>query len=261
MNRLLLVYFFVFMSAYCFSQTDTLRQGGKYYGSSLYIYNPSIEGSYSVKKIIVNQDTITENIATNGIEIDFASLGLKDEALVDIQIVYDSSETPTIVNNDALKGQRKFRFSRPKYSNEFLQWYISGDLSDMPIIVEHFKWGEWRDVGQVDPLDTVKNNFYQYNIQLHSGINKIRLSTLNIENVKVVSKEVRYRPARLQSVVLKTTKIKEEIVFSRETEYELYDLNGELKEKGINRYVDMKSYPKGIYWLNYDDATIQIKKK
>jgi hypothetical protein len=261
MTKTLWLFIFVFAHILALAQTDTLYQDGKYYNANIFVYNPEVGDSFSIHKIIVNEDTLTDDLATNGIEVDFSTFDLEEEDPIEIKIIYDGGYEPTIVNPEALKGQQNFRFSRPKFYKGHLQWRVSGNTSDFPISIEQYKWGEWRVVGEVDPLDTVKNNLYQYDLPLHSGVNKIRLVTTNIQGARVVSKETRYTPPRLPTVTLESTKIKDDIVFSRETEYELYDIQGNLLKKGIERYVDMEEYPKGEYWLNYDNSTIQIKKK
>jgi len=261
MSKALWIVIFAFAQLLGFAQTDTLYQDGKYFKTNLFVYNPEVGDGYSIHKIIVNEDTIVHDLSTNGIELDFSSFDLKEEDAIHIQIVYDDGYEPTIVNPEALKGEQAFRFSRPKFFKGNLQWRVSGNASDYPINIEHYKWGEWRVVGEVDPLDTIKANLYQYDIQLHSGVNRIRLTTIDVRGERVVSKETRYSPPRVAQVTLESVKIKDDIVFSRETEYELYDIDGNLLKKGIERYVDMREFSKGEYWLNYDNATIQIKKK
>lgn len=243
------------------AQTKILVQEGQYFNANLFIYNPQVDDGYSIQLIIVNEDTLTDDLATNGIEVDFASFSLEENDPINVKIVYVGNEAPTIVNPEVLKGEQRFRFSRPKFYKGRLQWRTSGNTSDYPINIEHYKWGEWRVVGEIDPLDTVKTNLYQYDIQLHSGVNHIRLTTVNIHGERVVSKELRYTAPRFQSVTLESTKIKTDIVFSHETEYEIYDAEGNLLKKGVERYVDIKDFPKGNYWLNYDNSTVQIKKK
>ena len=260
MNKFFWFILFIFSQVVGFAQSDTLIQDGKYFNANIFIYNPEEGQGYSIQKIIINNDTLTNDLATNGIEIDFTTFELKEEDPIRIRIVYMGDE-PSIVNPEALAGQQNFRFSRPKFFKGDLQWRISGDPSDYPIEIEQYKWGEWRTVGEVDPLDTVKNNLYQYQMLLHSGPNRIRLKTTNISGQKVMSKEVRYTPARMGAVQIESTKIKEEIIFSRETEYEIYDIDGTLIKRGVERYVDAKDLAKGEYWLNYDNKTIQIKKK
>jgi hypothetical protein len=96
---------------------------------------------------------------------------------------------------------------------------------------------------------------------MHSGTNIIRIQTTNIQGQKVVSKKLKFVPPRVAEVTLESTRVKEDITFSSETDYELYDIEGKLIKKGTERYVDVRDLPKGEYWLNYDNATVKIKKK
>jgi hypothetical protein len=240
------------------AQTDTLYQKGKYFNTNLFIYNPDTDKGYSIMEITVNNDTIQDDLATNGIEVDLSQLDLKEEDPVNIKIIYKKGYEPSIVNPEALKGDLKFRFSRPKIYKGKLQWRINGNPSDYPIVIEEYRWNEWRIVGEVDPLDTVKNNLYQYDLNLHSGTNLIRLKTTDLQGQQVISKELRFM-SRVGKVTLESTKIKDDITFSAETDYELYDLNGHLIKKGTERYVDVRDLPKGEYWLNYDNETVKIK--
>ncbi len=260
MHKTLIFLAFVFISLSSIAQFDTLYHEGKYFNVNVYVFNPDVNGEYSIQEIIVNEDTVRDDLATNGIEIDFTPLELKEEAEIDIKIIYVRGYLPTIVNPEALNGQQVFRFSRPKMVKGKLQWRVSGDLSDYPIVIEEYKWNEWRVVGEVDPLDTVKNRLYQYELKVHSGTNRIRLYTTNVQGQKIVSKELRYH-TRLIAVNLESTRVKEEIVFSAETDYEIYDSEGKMIKSGTERYVDVKDLIKGEYWLNFDNQTIKIKKK
>jgi hypothetical protein len=258
MHKTLLSIAFIFIWLSTTAQTDTLYQEGKYYNTNLFIYNPETDSGYSITEITVNNDTIQGDLATNGIEVDLSQLELKEEEPVNIKIIYTEGYEPSIVNPEALKGNLKFRFSRPKMYKGKLQWRINGNPSDYPIVIEEYRWNEWRVIGEVDPLDTVKNNLYQYDVNLHSGTNLIRLKTTDLQGQQVISKELRFVP-RINKVSLESTKIKDDITFSAETDYELYDLNGNLVKKGTERYVDVRELPKGEYWLNYDNETVKIK--
>ncbi len=252
---------FLLITGSVIAQTDTLIEEGKYYNTNIFVYNPDTDSGYSIHEIIVNNDTIVDDLATNGIEIDLSQLDLQEEDPVAIAIIYKEGYEPSIVNPQALKANVNFRFSRPKIRKEKLQWRVNGTPSDYPIIIEEYRWNEWRVVGEVDPLDTVQNNLYQYNINLHSGTNRIRLKTVNLKGKEVVSKELQYTPPRVPKVELESTKVKDDIIFSAETQYELYDLQGNLIKKGTERYVDVRELPKGEYWLNYDNETTKIRIK
>ena len=260
-KALFFIAFFCSSLISAYAQTDTLLEKGKYYNTNVFIFNPETDSGYSIRAIIVNDDTLKDDLQTNGIEVDLSQLSLKQEDEVVIQIIYSQGHKPSVVNPEALQGPVKLRFSKPKYYKGKLQWRVSGSLSDYPIIIEEYRWNDWRVMGEVDPLDTVKNHFYQYEIHVHSGLNLVRLTTTNLQGEKVVSKELRFTPSRIPKVNLQSTKVKDDITFSSETDYELYDMNGNLVKKGTERYVDVRDLPKGEYWLNFDNETVKIKIK
>lgn len=261
MNKAIVLIVFAFIHASAFAQFDSLILEGNYYNSNIFIYNPDVDNSYSIQSITVNDDSLKGDLSTNGIELDFSVLKLKETSPIRIKIIYESGFKPTIVNPEVLVSDQKLRFSRPKLIKGNLQWRLNGSLSDSPIIIEYFEWGEWRIIGEVDPLDTIRNSLYQFELQSHSGANKVRLYTYDGQKRKVVSKELRYNVSKSFEVTLASTKIKDDVVFSRETHYELYDIEGVLIKSGVDRYVDMRGLASGLYWLNYDNFTIQIKKK
>jgi hypothetical protein len=260
-NKVILFLIFALIQISSFAQIDSLIASGRYYNANVFIYNPDIDNGYSIQAITINGDTLKGNLSTNGIELDFSVLGLNEGSPIQIRIFYKSGAKPTIVNPEVLASNQNLRFSRPKFIKGHLQWRLTGSLSDSPIYIEHFEWGEWRLAGEVDPLDTIRNKLYQYDIPSHSGVNRVRLFTFDGQHKKVESKELRYSVSKDMAVTLATTKIKDDVVFSRETHYELFDNNGILLKSGTDRYVNMRDLPKGLYWLNYDNFTIQIKKK
>jgi len=258
----LFVIVFVLSSVFAVAQTKDINIKGHYYGANLYIFNPSIQqDSFSVWQIIINEDTITDELNTNAIELDFSLMALETKQKLNIHINYYGDIKPVIVNPQALTPVQKFKFSRPKVRHNKVQWRVRGDVSDYPIEVEQFKWKKWRVIAEVDPLDTVRNNYYEVEIHPHSGRNLLRLRTINLKGKVVFSREVKYNPPHMPEITLEATKVKEELVFSQETNYEIFTIDGVLIKKGRDRYVDVKELEKGEYWLNFDNKTITIKKK
>jgi hypothetical protein len=49
--------------------------------------------------------------------------------------------------------------------------------------------------------------------------------------------------------------VKDEIIFTAETLYEIYDSYGNIVKKGFGKTVDVSNLPKGIYYINYDNST------
>lgn len=261
MKKIILFHIILFLSVAVHAQLKELSLEGKYYGESLFIYNPSVKDTFCVKYIVVNGDTLSEELESNALEIDFSLLEIENEADVFVQVVYDSICLPLIVNPNALMPPRPFKFSKPRVRENNLQWFVYGDVSDSPIQIQHKKWDEWITINEVNPLDTVRNNFYTNEVMLHSGSNEFRLHTYNLKGEEVYSKEINFKPGHIRPVTLQTEKVEKEIVFSYETEYELYSLDGKMVLKGKDRYVDVTELEKGSYYLKFDNRAVQIRKK
>lgn len=242
-------------------QFSRLTLNGKYFNDNIYIMNPTVSDSFSIYKIIVNGDTIVDELNSNTIEIDFHLMGLKEEQNINLTIIYDSLYPPFIQNPEVLFPPEDLRFSKLRLKDNNLMWRIGGIMSDYPIEVQQFKWNQWRVVGEVDPLDTVENQTYSLQVKLHSGDNEFRLKTTNFREEEIFSRVSSFRPPMMTPIKMVSTKVTNEIEFSAETEYEIYSSDGIKLLSGFDRYVDVSALPKGIYFVNYDNFTIEVKKK
>jgi hypothetical protein len=244
-----------------FSQNDSISLSGKYYETSLYIFNPSIAEKFSIFMVVVNGDSIIEDLNSNAIEVDFQLLGVEAEADINLIIYFDSLFPPVIINPEVLFSPTKFKFSKPRIRKDELSWRTYGDMSEYPIEVYQFRWNSWRLISEVDPLDTIENSTYSIEIKQHSGENLFRLKTTNLQEEVVYSKELSSRPPNVSEVFIKEYKVVNEIEFTSESDYEIFDLNGEKMLTGRDRYIDVTSLPSGEYWINYDNKTEKVKKK
>lgn len=234
---------------------------GKYYETNLYIFNPSIGENFSVYLVVVNGDSITDELNSNAIEVDFQLWALDIEADVSVVIYFDSLHPAFVVNPEVLYSPTKFKFSKPRFRKEILSWRTYGDMSEYPIEIQQFKWNRWQVIAEVDPLDTVENNTYSIDLELHSGENLLRLKTINLQDEVVYSKEIKYRPSWIPEVMITDYKPKNELEFSSETKYEIYNIDGQKILEGKDRYVNISGLEQGEYWVNYDNKTEKIKKK
>jgi len=244
------------------AQTDTISISGMFYHTNVYVYNPSIADSFSVQSIIINNDTITQNLNANGIEIDLNTYEMEEGDRVSIEVIYVGNYSPVIVNPQALMPPVKFKISKPKYSRDKeLKWMVRGVPGDYPIVVEQYKWNDWKTVATIDPIDTVANNLYKVRIQPHSGKNIYRIKSHNIKGEEIVSRESIFSDSKTIAVTIQNKKFTDEIVLSSKTEYEIYDLQGNLKLSGFDRYIKINELIKGKYLLFFDNQIQEFKKK
>ncbi|OIP00711.1 MAG: hypothetical protein AUJ98_06765 [Bacteroidetes bacterium CG2_30_33_31] len=261
MKRFASIIFFLIFCLALSAQTDSIYLKGKYFESNLYVFNPSVGDNFSVCMYVINGDSIYNELKSNAIEIDFQLLGIQIEADVEIIIYFDSLFPPLVVNPEVIQSPQKFKFSKPRIKKDIMSWRVYGDVSDYPIEVQQFKWNFWRVIEEIDPLDTVENNTYSAQLIPHSGDNKFRVKTINLADEVVYSKDIEYRSPNVTKVDIKELKIKNELQFSSETEYEIYTLDGVMLLSGRDRYVDVSKLDTGEYWVNFDNQTAKIKKK
>ena len=67
--------------------------------------------------------------------------------------------------------------------------------------------------------------------------------------------------SKTPEVLLVKTTVDNQIDFSGETLYQIYDEKGVKMLSGTSASVDVSSLPSGKYWVNYDNKTELIKKK
>lgn len=259
--RFLFVLLFYLVCLSAEAQYNTMSAAGKFYGENIYILNPTVGDGFSVKKIVVNKDTLLDELNSNALEIDFATIGIKNEQEVLVTLIFDSLNPPHILNPEVLYPPEDLRFSKPRFRDNILQWRVGGSLSDYPMVIEQFKWNKWYKIGEVDPLDTVENQTYNLMVRFHSGENQFRIKTYNFNGEEVISKSILQRSVNIPEVKMVSTKITNEIEFTSDTEYELYSETGELLLQGFDRYIDVGKLEKGVYFLNFDNSMTQIKKK
>lgn len=253
---------FVVITNTLMAQIDTISVSGMYYGTNVYVYNPSVSDSFSIQALVVNSDTISDELNTNGIEIDLSTYKLEEGARVDIKVIYQGKYPPVIVNPEALMPPIKFKISRPFYTKEEeLQWQVRGVPGDYPIIIEQYKWNQWRNVAEVDPVDTVANNIYTIPIRPHSGKNIYRVKSYNIKGEEVISRDVIFSASGYSPVFIQTKKFENEITLSSKTEYEIYDMESNLLLSGYDRYIKIDKLPKGKYQIFFDNQIQEFKKK
>ncbi len=261
MLRSLLIISIVFIFSLLQAQTDTLRVSGLYYGSNVFVYNNSKEDLFGLKKIIVNNDTITDELNYNGIEIDLESYQMEEESRVNILLIYAASLAPVVVNPDALMPSVRFRITKPKYlKDNVIQWKVNGIPGDDPVVVEQYRYNSWRVVAEIDPVDTVANNVYTLTVKPHSGNNQFRVRCHDINNEELISKELLFNPGFAKNGI-QNIKYESEIVLNYKAEFELYNEEGTLVKSGEDRYIKTSDLPKGKYLLFVDNQIIEIKKK
>jgi hypothetical protein len=236
---------------------------GVYQGKNLYVMNPFASSGvgFCVIEVTVNGQLTTDEINSSAFEIDLTifQFSVGDKLIVSIK--HKDGCTPKVINPEVLKPQSTYNANNLKVSSDgILSWSTSAESGSLPFIVEQFRWNKWVKVAEVEGKGTAGTNTYAVAVQPHSGNNRFRIKQIDYTRKPRYSKEVRYRSMEAP-VTFSPAKPTTEIIFSRETMYEIYDYYGNLVEKGFAARVDISKLPKGDYFLNYGINTETFKKK
>ncbi len=171
------------------------------------------------------------------------------------------NDTLLILNNTTLKvNNRLYVFNQERKEIAFsvdstgLLTYKTKNFGDS-VFIQKFRFNRWIVVDTiVQTGEFIDLN--NYPLMLHSGSNMFRIHTNFshrwLKQFEIISPK--------EKIKLNSTKIKDKIIFSRQTYYELYDKHGKLLQKGVAETVDCTSLPKGRYFLNFDNSLGEIKK-
>jgi len=170
---------------------------------------------------------------------------------------------PKVLNPEVLKPKSTFTVESIKIDKSGkLIWVTQGEKGALPFVIEQFKWKKWIKTGTVDGKGTPGNNTYSLTVPLHSGINKFRVKQTDYSKKPRYSPEATYR--NLAAPVTFTPgngkKAGNQITFSSETEYEIYDYFGKLRLKGKSKTINITSLEGGSYFINYDNQSETFEK-
>ncbi len=262
MKKVLLVFLFL-ITIQLISHGSEIVLKGVYQGKNLYVMNPfSSSGvGFCIFEVRVNGQITTDEINSSAFEIDLSIFQFKKGDKIIIFIKHKDGCTPKVINPEVLKPQSTYLASLMKIDREGkLSWSTTGESGSLPFIVEQFRWNKWIKVATVGGKGTSGKNTYNVKVNPHAGNNRFRIKQIDYTRKPRYSKEIRFR-SMLPPVTYSPAKPISEIVFSRETMFEIYDYYGNLIEKGFSAKVNISSLPKGDYFLNYSTKTETFKKK
>ena len=262
MNRLILIIFFNILFSSAFSQ-DTIILQGHYYNKNLYIINPPVDSdtTFCVQKVIVNNQESKDELHSNSFEVDFSLLNIIPDTKIKILIIHNTSCNPKIVNPEVIQTQSIFSFVNIKTDKTGkIIWTIKGETYGS-FIIEQYRWNKWVTAGEVENMDTLKKNTYAFEMKPHFGINQFKVSHTDEKGIVVYSKIIKYRQITIKEVFLTSSKVTENITFTGETAFEVFDEKGNFIMDGFGTQISVIDLPKGKYWLNYDNKTEIITKK
>ena len=261
LRYLLILFAFIIIVPVSFSQ-DTLVLQGYYCGKNIYILNPSngSDTSFCVNKVIINGKQSKDELHSNSFEIDFSLMSINNGDPVKILVIHSKNCKPKIVNPGAILPQSTFAFVTYKIDKAGkITWTVKGDIYSS-FIIEQYRWQKWITAGEVDVSDTIRKNNYAFEIKPYFGSDEFRISQTDDKGNIIYTKSIKYH-SPTKELFLTYTRSTEEITFTGETAYEIFDLSGNFISDGYTATVNVNDLPKGRYWINYDNKTEEIFKK
>ncbi len=241
---------------------DTLEYKGVNYQRKLFFNNPSPDtGGFSIQQILVNGDTVREELRSNTVTLHLDRVPLEREDSLRIHVVFLEGYMPHLVNPEGLLPPNDFIFTYMRVRNENLIWRVAGVIGYRPFVVEQYRWERWVDIEEVPVYDSLAGGTYEYNLRPHYGANRYRVIKVNALGQTVVSREQSVRAYNVPQPEMVSTWVRERLEFTEVTRYEIYDMDWNLIKKGRDRYINVSDLPRGRYRINYCNTTDTFRKR
>jgi hypothetical protein len=232
---------------------------GRYRGDNIYIQNPLAGNGdgYCVIRVEVNGEVVDCSITTSAFEIDLSTFGLKEDDPIVIKVSHKTDCQPKVLNPGANGPKRSVTFTKLKIDNNILSWAVENLRTDSCYYIEQYQWNRWQVIGKVETTVESKLNIEEF---FHSGTNKFRIKQYGKSGYPTTSSSVSIDSDLSEITFDKDYKSLGVIIFSKESKYQLYNLEGEMVLSGKSKQIDLSQLPNGTYYLNFDNTTGKVIK-
>lgn len=256
-----IIFSVLFLAVYS-NKSATLVIEGKFQNKNIYVQN-FYGGSgvgFCALEVRVNGNISTDECNSSAFEIDLVAMKLKYGDAVVIEILHKDFCKPLVLNAEDLKPRPTFEITTMNLSSTgLLKWTAKNEGGPLPYIIEQYKWNKWVPVGEVNGLGTPDMHDYQFQVPTHSGENKFRVKQVGLGHIPKYSNPVT-TTTMIEKPSYVINKEQNELQFSGETAYELYNDYGIVK-KGFGKVIKMENLAKGKYYLCYDNQITEFVKK
>lgn len=236
---------------------------GEYHEKNLYVNNPMSESGvgFCVNEVRVNGDISSDEWNSSAFEVDLANFNLEPGEEVIIEISHKDDCNPKVLNPNVLKPRATFNVEEIEVTDEeLLKWKASNENGRLPYKIQQFKWNKWVTVGEIQGNGTPGEHEYSFEVNPVPGENRFRVKQEGMDGKEKVSSDAEYVSSEPE-IEYDYSRKEEEVSFSQETDYELYNMYGELVKKGFGKEVDLGNFEDGTYYLNYGGQTTEFKKR
>ena len=231
---------------------------GNYMNTDMYIQNPktNYDSGFCVFMCVVNNKYV-DSINSSAFIIPLTKMGFKEGDSLKIEIYHHEDCKPKVIyNSPPPKNPVEFTDVTVD-SNYVLHFKTKGEAYKYTYIIEQFRWNKWVKIGEVEGKGIYEGAEYSFQVTPHSGENQVRVKYYSWNNQPYYIKPVKF----ISNVPDVSTdgKCKDsKIGFTLETMYEVYDNYNNIVKKGFGIEVDITGLPAGIYYLNYDNKSMEF---
>ncbi len=240
----------------------TITLEGTYQGKNIYVQNALNEdtGEYCVTTVSVNGEVLRLDNQSSAFEINLEGYGFAIGEPVVVKINHHDNCTPHVLGTHPLiQAHRTIRIEPAALDQGTLRWKHDTDLTDYQI--EQYRWNKWVAVNS-EPILAPTDDYYEYSLnnKTHSGTNTFRITAQDADGFMGYSNNLIMQGDETPVTYdLKTDPGM--LIFSTRTRFELYDAEGNIILEGTTSAIEIAKYPKGDYYLNFDNRNEKIKVK
>ncbi len=139
-------------------------------------------------------------------------------------------------------------------------WTSVNENGSLTFSVEQFIYNKWVKVGEVSGIGTPNENSYAVPIALSCGENKFRIGQRNYDKTTRFSMPFSY-VSNKESTFFVIKSRNQSLSFTTNTYYLIYNMYGLVVGQGYGNSLNISSYPKGKYFVVYDNKVARFEKK
>jgi len=256
-----LLLFFLFLIN--FAHGEKLEMSGIFLGKNLYVMNPFADSGigYCVYEVTINGQTTSDEINSSAFEIDLKNFHFDLGEKVNIILRFKNGCLPKIINPEVIQAKASFVLQNAEINKKgILTWTTRGEMGSIPYEIQQFRWNKWITVGEVEGKGAPTINKYHLNIRPHTGKNTFRLAQTDYTGKPKYSCEIHYQ-SKASTIHFGPEKVRDELLFTDSTLYEIYDSYGNIVFKGFGNKINLKGLQSGLYYINYDNTMGSFHKK
>jgi hypothetical protein len=190
---------------------------------------------FCVFEVTVNDQIATDEINSSAFEVDMNNFGLKIGDPRGGEGEAQGRLHPRGVEPRSAEAEEHLRYRETGHqlADGTYTWTTTNETGELPYIVEQKRWNKWVKVGEVMGVGKPGEHTYEFKVTPHSGENTFRVKQVDLtKRARYSETSLTPMPAAWPQSRGAHPKPKDEIIFSGNTLYEIYDQYGNIVKRG-----------------------------